>query len=415
MTTDVAGRTLVAPDSDWIPEWSNAVFSIEERDRRWAKVRALMARDGMDAIVCLGCTNHHDRGQADARYLTQLGENSDETLVLFPLQGDVFGWHTRGGAWPGSNWLHTVHAARRGTGGRTTAAKLRELGFEKGTIGVAGLTSGLLGHARETEGEANWQSVETLKSAFPEARIVSATDLLGEARYVKSDEEIAFLRKGSEVAEQTLNAIVAHARAGVPEREVFGQMMLANARAGGSFQPMFGWTSGPAGHPYHRVEQPSFRSFQAGDMLSVEIEGRWGGYIAQIDETFSIGPAPDLLKEGMQLAWEAFNRVFERMKPGVRVVDLMEAGRVTGLGGRAVTSLLMHGRGLGDDGPLLTAPPAPPEMRALELQAGCCMVVKPGVEIDGRPGYGSWGEGVVVTAQGAERLGTRQQTLYELR
>ena len=47
----------------WTKAWSNAVFSLEERDRRWAKVRRLMARDGVDLIVCLPCTNSHDRGR----------------------------------------------------------------------------------------------------------------------------------------------------------------------------------------------------------------------------------------------------------------------------------------------------------------------------------------------------------------
>src|SRR4030095_704754 len=107
----------------WSPEWSNAVFSMEERDRRWARVRDLMRRDGIDLIVCLPCTNSHDRGQADARYLTQLGENSDETTVAFPIEGRVDAWHTRGGVWPSSNWLeHGVTPAPRGTGGGARAA-----------------------------------------------------------------------------------------------------------------------------------------------------------------------------------------------------------------------------------------------------------------------------------------------------
>src|SRR5438309_12057994 len=108
------------PDS-WRPEWSNAVFSLEERDRRWGRVRELMRRDGIDLIVCLPCTNSHDRGQADARYLTQLGENSDEATVAFPIEGRVDAWHTRGGVWPGSNWLeYGVLPAARGTGGRAS-------------------------------------------------------------------------------------------------------------------------------------------------------------------------------------------------------------------------------------------------------------------------------------------------------
>src|SRR5436853_558798 len=70
---------------EWSPEWSNAVFSLEERDRRWKKVRDIMRREGVDLIVCLPNSHSHDRAAADPRYLTQLGENSDETTVAFPI------------------------------------------------------------------------------------------------------------------------------------------------------------------------------------------------------------------------------------------------------------------------------------------------------------------------------------------
>jgi Xaa-Pro aminopeptidase len=402
------------PDA-WSANWSNAVFSREERERRWARVRELMRRDGIDLLVCLPCTNSHDRGQADARYLTQLGENSDETTVAFPIEGRVDAWHTRGGVWPSSNWLeHGVLAAPRGTGGRTIVSWVKEHPeYERATIGIAGLTSSLLGHVRETEGEVNWQSVEIIKRELPNARIVSGTDLLGEARFIKSDEEIDFLRKATEIAEATVAAVVESARAGVRERHVFARMLFANADAGGSFQPMFGWISGPLGNTYHRVEQPSFRNLVRGDVLSIEIEGRWGGYVAQIDQTFSIGPAPADLQEGMKLTLESFNRVFAALKPGVTVGELIDRGKVAGMNGRGEANLTMHGRGTGDDGPLVTTR-ITPEMRALEIPEGSCFIVKPSAAVDGKPDYGHWGDVVVVRKSGAERLGTRPQQLHEL-
>ncbi len=397
----------------WSQEWSNAVFSLEERERRWRKVRDLMARDGMDVLVCLPCTNSHNRGQADPVYLTQLGENADEVIVVFPLEGEVTAWLSRGGVWPSSNWLSDIRPAPRGTGGRTVMNRLKEMGFERGTIGIAGLTGGLLGHCRESEGEANWQSVETIKQAFPNARVASATDLLGEARYQKSEEEIEFLRKGTQIGEKVIRTVVGHARNGVAEREVFAHMMYTSAIEGGSFTPMFGWISGPLGNMYHRVEQPSFRKFKTGDVLSLEIEGRWGGYVAQIDQTFSIGAATQDLKDGMKLVYESYSRVAEAMKPGVTVGELFAIGGVKGMNGRGEARLIMHGRGTGDDGPLVTTR-LTPELLAVEMKEGCVMIVKPGTSVDGKPGYGHWGEVVVVRKNGGERLGTRPQELYEL-
>lgn len=397
----------------WTPEWSNAVFTLAERDGRWAKVRRLMARDGVDVIFCLPCTNSHDRGQADARYLTQLGENSDETTVAFPIEGKVTAWHSRGGVWPSSNWFADIRPAQRGTGGATATVWLKENPqYQAGKIAIAGLDSTIISHIRSAEGEVNWQSVDILKRNFPSARIVSATPILGEARWRKSDEEIDFLRKGTVVAEATLEAVNRHARPGVSERNVFAHIMYANADAGGSFTPMIGWSTGPDGRAYHRLEQPSFRSFKTGDALLLEIEGRWGGYVAQIDQTWGIGTAKPELHDAIKLVFEAFDRVMAKLKPGVTVRELIDAAAFTGLNGRARTALGGHGRGTGDDGPLLVAGrPEGKEVLDLVIDEGTSFAIKPSVTVDGIGDYARWGDTVVVTHSGAERLGTRPQEL----
>jgi Xaa-Pro dipeptidase len=399
--------------SQWSSEWSTPVFSLVERDRRWTSVRNLMARDGIDVIICLPNTNRRDRGQQDARYLTQLGENCEETTVVFPLDGEVVAWQTRAGATPSSNWLTDIRAAHYGEGAAAVIPRLREMGFLNGTIGVAGLTGGVLARTRSPEGEANWYSLEMIKQAFPDARLVSATPPLSEARYRKSAEEIDFLRTATAVAEQSLQAVLETARAGVSEREVFARMLYASASAGGSMPVMFGWISGRAGAPHTRLEQPTFRSLATGDALLLEIEGRWAGYIGQVDESFSIGPASDELKDGIKLAWECFNRALAALKPGITAGELTEASRVAGLGGRGAAGLTMHGRGLGDDGPLLTPRSRSPEVLQTCLEEDCCFILKPSARIDGKD-LGRWGDTVVVRSSGAERLGTRVQQVYEL-
>ena len=248
----------------WSPDWSNPVFSIAERDRRWTRVRRLMQAEKVDLIVCMSNTNAHGRGMANHRYLTQLGDNSEDQTVAFPLEGSMTAWHSRGGVWPSSNWFDDISRPwPRGESGSCLIAWMQERGgFEGARIAVAGLTSTDIIHVRSREGEVNYTSVEMLKAAFPKADFVSASGILGEARYVKSDEEIEFLRKATWVAEETLAPVLETARAGVRELSVFGRMMLANAEAGGTFTPMFGWVSGPREAPYHRVEQPTTRSVQ---------------------------------------------------------------------------------------------------------------------------------------------------------
>jgi len=397
----------------WTTDWTNATFSFAERDRRWAKVRRLMVRDGVDLIACLHCTSNHDRGQADVRYLTQLGENSDEIVAAFPVEGEVMAWRSRPGPCPSSDWLGEVRAARRGMGAACISTWLKENPrFQTGTIAITGLTSSNLAHIRAAEGEANWQSVEMLKRSFPSARLVSATPILGEARWQKSGEEIAFLRKATEIAEITEQALFDHARPGVAERHVFAHMMFANADAGGSFAPMLGWVSGPQGRAYNRIEQPSLRILQPGDVLAVEIEGRWGGYISQIDMTAAIGSAHPELVEAMKWTRESFERTLARMAPGVTMRELIEAARLAALDGRLKVELGLHGRGTGDDGPLLVASRRETDdVLDLPLAEGCCVAVKPSAALDGIGDYCRWGDAVAVTARGAERLGTRPAEL----
>lgn len=407
---------MAADSSLWSAEWSNAVFSLSERDRRWANVRTLMVDEKIDLLVCLPCTAGHDRGQADARYLTQLGENSDETIVAFPISGEVTAWHSRGGVWPSSNWISDIRAAGRGTGGETLVSWIRERPqFRKATIGIAGLTSSHFAHVRAAEGEANWQSVEILKQAFPEARFVSATNVLGRARWRKTAEEIEFLRKGTTVAEATLDALYASARPGVSERHVFAHMMFANADAGGSFPPMVGWVSGSLYQRWHRLEQPTFRTLQTGDVIQVEIEGRWGGYVAQIDQTVALGITEPILQDAMRFACDSFDRIMGVLKPGVTVAELVAAGSLDGLGGRIRTSIGGHGRGTGDDGPLLTARNLQSAgIGDIVIEEGCSFALKPAAALDGKADFARWGDTVVVTKTGAERLGTRPQQLRNL-
>jgi Xaa-Pro aminopeptidase len=376
-----------------------------------------MAREGVDVIFCLPCTNSHDRGAADARYLTQLGENSDESVVAFPIDGPVTAWHSRGGVWPSSNWFADIRSTPRGTGGATATAWLNENPrYKTGTIAIAGLDASILAHIRSAEGEVNWQSVDIIKRNFPNAKIVSATPILGEARWRKSAEEIEFLRKGTAVAERMLETVNQHARPGVRERHIFAHLMFASADADGSYAPMIGWSSGPDGRAYHRVEQPSFRTFKNGDVLLLEIEGRWGGYIAQIDQTWGIGSATQDLQDAIKLAFEAYDRVMAKLKPGVTVRELIDVATFTAMNGRAKTGLGGHGRGTGDDGPLLVAGrPEPDEVLNLIIEEGCSFVIKPSVILDGVGDFARWGETVAVMETGAKRLGTRPQEMRILK
>src|SRR5439155_26255076 len=108
--------------------------------------------------------------------------------------------------------------------------------------------------------------------------------------------------------------------------------------------------------------------------------------------------------DGHALAVECFWRAMAACRPGTSLADLVRAGRLNGMNGGGEARLIFHARGAGDDGPMVTeGNPA----EDVILQPGVSFVLKPGTTVDGRMDYGRWGDAMVITEHGAERLGTR--------
>src|SRR5579862_1267146 len=303
-----------------------------------------MRREGIDCIVGLNSTGTHNRNQADVRYLTQLGNNCEEVAVCFPVEGKVTAITNRGGRWPAGDWVGETVRSQRGWSGALIQC-LKEAGLEGATIGVCGLTHSVYSCVRQPDGYAGYTAVTRMQQALPSARFVSAAVLMGEVRFVKSAEEIAFLRRGAQMAERSALAMIEAARVGVFEPLVMANMYRAAIAAGGSMPIMFGWTSGPFGHAYHRVEQPTHRQLKSGDYLTVEIEGRWGGYTAQTDVSVTLGDVPAWAPDAHQAAAECFWDVAAILKPGVTFGQLQEAAQKVGRRRKVTGLLMLHGRG----------------------------------------------------------------------
>ncbi|HZT07473.1 MAG TPA: M24 family metallopeptidase [Chloroflexota bacterium] len=383
-------------------------FSTAERDRRWARVRQLMVENGIDVLLAPPNTGSNDKYQADARYLTQFGLNGEQVACIFPLNGKVIGF---GG--PSTRmiprWMEDVRTPRRAFNDAIVGA-LKEIGADGATIGICGLKAGVISLMRAPDGVVGANLMDAIRREFPRARIVSATDVIGEARITKSAEEIDFLTKATELAEAALEALLRVARPGVTENACNAAMMAAEIERDGTLPFLIAWDSGPIGHLSGRLTQPARRVLNDGDVILQEIEGRWAGYTAQIDQSTFVGRVPDACRDAWKVAVESFERAVAAMRPGVTYGQLIEVcaatPRVSGWGARVV----LHGRGLGDEGPLITTPPYPPGILERPLQEGNVFVIKPAVERATDEGsVARFGDVVAVTATGARRLGTRSQ------
>jgi Xaa-Pro dipeptidase len=130
-----------------------------------------------------------------------------------------------------------------------------------------------------------------------------------------------------------------------------------------------------------------------------------------------IGPPTARAREIFDRNAAAFDAALAAMRPGRRWGDVFAAASsvVDGAGGRMFT--LLHGRGLGNDGPLLIPSLDNTRVAEREIDANTTFILKPFLEPAEAPANSprthdvTWGDTIVVTDTGARRLGTRQREL----
>jgi Xaa-Pro aminopeptidase len=390
--------------SDLIP-----IFSRSERDARWGRVRARMAAERLDCLIGFPNQGRFEQLQANTRYLVQIGGFATEVAVVFPLDGtvtailqgprDIEWWSAA------QDWVSDLRPSRR-LWSEAVAARLKEMAVRR--VGVIGL-KGLI---RAPEGVVSWTMYETVRAAFPAVEFVDATQLVLETRAVKSAEEIAFIENAERIADLAVDAVIATARPGVPERVVYAAMLQTMVANGGELPTMIYWAAGQTPSPAHLV--PSSRPLQRGDILHNEIEAKWGGYVAQVAVPAFIGPAPADQRALFAAARGVFDELCRLIRPGVAVAEAGHAYRrlVEAAGGKPA-SWPFHGRGLGDD---LPAMPNASSAIGGTFEEGHVMVLKPGIMPPGASENAAMRvtDTVVVTRDGARRLGKRPLAMAEL-
>lgn len=319
-------------------------FSMQERDRRWALVRAQMDRENLDCIVLWGWPAVWDFCVANARYLCPVGGNAEFNILVFPRHGDptcyvqmptfVEGWRRA------QEWVPDVRS-RKGTWADTISGRLKELGVAKGRVGMDGLAGPL-----DPDGWLPHSVYARLVELLPQTEIVNLDDMLEKIRSVKSAEEIAVLEQAACVGDLMLGACAEIARPGVKECEVVGGMMDALLSNGGE-EPtllLFACDQYPFPHPFR---SPTTRRIEKGDYIICEMHPKYAGYYTHLERTFCIGePDADRLRihEG---CLAAFRCGLEHFGPGKKITESMFAvKRSIDASGLVLCEAGIHGHGL---------------------------------------------------------------------
>lgn len=387
--------------------------SLAERDRRHRVIREAMTKEGIDVLVLSPNTTRWAQMMADSRYVTAIGGFESEVLTVVPREGEIIAYIYNRAAWWKRNvdWIQDVRDGRNDWG-TNVVERVKELKMEKGTIGFSGLT----GLARAPSGTISWGTVDAVVRAFPQAKIVNATQLMQDVRTEKSAEEVEFMERSMEIIEKMIEVMVRMAKPGAVEKEIYGQMiatLLANDGELPSFL-LFGTGPNLTGSSFMQTS----RVLAKGDRIVNEIEAKFGGYAAQAVQPVSLGAASANYQSMIALSKVCFDAVLAAMKPGTTFGELMDiyTGIVKREGnGRLSTGIpMMHARGMGDDGPALLRKADLDTFRNIPLREGMTFILKPRVsEIEGKE-RASVGDTVTVTKNSARRLGKRNMDLITI-
>src|SRR6266536_852965 len=380
-------------------------FSQSERARRWGIVRDLMRRANLDALICLPNQGHWDQFGADARYLTQIGGFQTEVAVVLPLESDVTAI-VRGEneiEWWGlaQEWVKDIRPSRRSYG-EPVIQRLKEIRAERvGVVGIEGLV-------RAPEGTIPWGIYEKIRAALPQVRFQNATDLMQEARSVKSAEETAFVEKAARIIELAIEALVKEARPGVPESYLVGEMLKEMMKQGGEPITMLLFGAGGPEVPWAQRVVTS-RPLKTGDLINTEVEAKYAGYIAQALQPISLGARPKELEKIFDTTKVIFEKMLKVLKPGSTFGEVVAFYQdEVKSAGYEPDGALMHGRGLGEDAPMLWGAVRDfPESQA-SLKEGHVFIFKPAARKGEMRDYIRAGDTVVIERSGARRLGKRE-------
>jgi Xaa-Pro aminopeptidase len=379
-------------------------FSPAEMERRFALARGLMREEELAALVLFGNSGVNRGNMANAFwlsnhldlhhcYLVVPADESLETALYTGLTNHV----------PNAREVSDVPLIEWGgyNPAERVVARLREIGVTHGRAGLVGVNSKFsmgMPYAHHAH----------VRAELPELELVDVTGRFQRLRTVKSEEEIAWLRKAAELTDRAILALAEGARPGMTDVELVALAEAAYRPAGGMPRIMF-LRSMAMDDPNGCLpaQNPSRRKIEAGDVIITEFSASYWGYTGQIQRPIFVAAEPTAeWQELFDVALASYEAIRGILRPGTTEAEVIEAAEPIRAAGLEIYDDLVHGYGVDIMPPIVdrTQLRHPPENGGARFELDTAIVIQPNpVTSDERMGL-QLGELTVVREDGAESL-----------
>ena len=279
---------------------------------------------------------------------------------------------------------------------------LDELNLKGKKIGVEYEAYGLTGR----------NALKLNKSLENYCSIEDTSELVTKLRVIKSNEEINYVKKAANLADQALSEVWKHAKAGVSESKILAEMNKVIFEGGGDY-PANEFIIGSGKNALLCRYQAEKQTLNSRDQLTIEWAGTYRHYHSAMFRTIPIGKADPKHYKMHEACIETLSNCENKLKPGNKI------GEVFDIHAKTFDDLGYKNSRMNACGYSLGATFSPNWMDWPMLYTGNPYVIKPGniffmhmILMDSENNLAmNLGETYLVTESGNERLGNQKLDL----
>lgn len=295
---------MTVPDIPMIPD--------SELAQRVSRAQKLIARKGLDILV----VNSNEADFANVRYFSDFWPLFEIAGVAIPAEGApallVGPESDRFAADRGRmEKIYRMHEYRESADPQCPGMKFATFADVFADLGVADPKRiGIGGYLVTTPPVLNG-----LAKAFPNASVERADDIMIQLRSIKSEAELACLRKAFEISEKAIQYVIDNIKPGMTELQAVGLAQKSMYEHGAEYEAHPAYVLSGVSSA-HAISRPGHKVIEKGELVQLNVGARVAGYSPSIGLPVIMGKASDRMRELMEFGLEAHDKTIEWMKEG---------------------------------------------------------------------------------------------------
>ena len=244
---------------------------------------------------------------------------------------------------------------------------------------------------------------DKLKINLSDFNFVDASAIIWKLRMIKSKEEIKKIKKIISIASNVFDNLPNFIKIGMTEKEICNIFKKQLIDKGADHTLYMSCASGKGGYD-QIICDPTNKEIENGDILIIDTGTTYDGYFCDFDRNYGFGKIQKEAIDAYQTLWEASEKAFERIKPGLNCSDISHAiNSILDKSNLNLNSVGRMGHGLGLQ---LTEPPSIMNNDKTILKENMIITIEPCYEY--LPGKMLvLEENILITENGFELLTTR--------